>query len=59
VTYFWNIFDQVLLRPALMNSLDELRVLDRVDGTPLLLPQGVPDRSTGSDHLPLLFRLDL
>lgn len=58
VNYFWNTYDQVLLRPALMDHLSDLRILD-TDGTDsLLTPHGVPDAANGSDHLPLLFRLD-
>ena len=58
VNYFWNTYDQVLLRPALMDHLVDLRILD-TDGTDsLLTPHGLPDAVNGSDHLPLLFRLD-
>jgi hypothetical protein len=57
--YFWHIYDQVLLRPALMDRLTELEVLP-TDGTEsLLTPNELPDKRRGSDHLPLLFRLDL
>jgi endonuclease/exonuclease/phosphatase family metal-dependent hydrolase len=59
VAYFWHIFDQVLLRPDLMNSLKDLRILDAEGPTPLLTRGGRPDRSAGSDHLPLYFRLEL
>lgn len=58
VNYFWNTYDQVLVRPALMDHLSDLRVLD-TDGTDsLLTPNGLPDATNGSDHLPILFRLD-
>lgn len=58
VNYFWNTYDQVLMRPALAGHLRELRVLDS-DGTEsLLTASGLPDAVNGSDHLPLLFRLD-
>lgn len=58
VNYFWNVYDQVLLRPAVMDWLTDLRVLasDGIDS--LLTPGGRPDATNGSDHLPLLFRLD-
>lgn len=56
---FWNLFDQVLLRPSLMDSLRDLRILES-DGQDLLLsPSGTPDEIHGSDHLPILFRLEL
>ena len=57
--HFWNIFDQVLVRPGLMDALEEVCILD-TDGTDALLTRnGLPRRSSGSDHLPLLFRLNL
>jgi endonuclease/exonuclease/phosphatase family metal-dependent hydrolase len=61
VAYFWNIFDQVLLRPALLPFFEneDLAILDRVGTTSLLSRKGLPDRNVASDHLPLLFRLRL
>jgi hypothetical protein len=58
VMYFWNIFDQVLLRPELARSFDprELRILTEA-GSPLARPNGRPDISAGSDHFPLFFNL--
>jgi endonuclease/exonuclease/phosphatase family metal-dependent hydrolase len=58
-TTFWHLIDQVLLRPALMDALADLLVLDVVAGVSLLTPQGRPRTSDSSDHLPLLFRLDV
>ena len=58
VNYFWNTFDQVLVRPALVPHLSAVRVLD-TDGTDsLLTANGLPDTANGSDHLPLFFRLE-
>lgn len=61
ICYFWNTFDQVLVRPALLDRLEdtEVRVLTRAGGVSLLNRQGRPDRTRASDHLPLLFDLDL
>jgi hypothetical protein len=59
--YYWNVFDQVLLRPALLPVFrnQDLRILV-TDGTSSLLDaRGLPDRKLASDHLPLLFQLDL
>lgn len=58
VNSFWNACDQVLLRPAVMDQLGGLRVLDSDGSDTLLTPDGRPDATNGSDHLPLLFRLD-
>lgn len=56
---YWNMFDQVLLRPDLMDLLAELRILDNDGQESLLTERGRPHSSTASDHLPILFRLDL
>ena len=59
--YFWNIFDQVLVRPDLLNLFpnQELSILSDIGGETLLSPKGLPDKAIGSDHLPVLFKLDL
>jgi hypothetical protein len=59
VNHFWETFDQVLLRPALLPYYKphRLKVLDRIAETPLM-KNGVIDRRY-SDHLPLLITLDL
>ena len=59
VNYTWNIYDQVLLRPGVMAALEEVRLLDSDGERTLLTRNGLPDAETGSDHLPLYFRLDL
>jgi hypothetical protein len=56
---FWHIYDQVMLRPSLMDGLRELRILDTEGTTSLLGGQGYPNPGVGSDHLPILFRLEL
>lgn len=58
-TYFWHIFDQVLIRPDLLSVFSEVQIIDH-DGTQSLIDEhGYPDNAVASDHLPLLFRLDL
>jgi len=57
--YYWNVFDQVLLRPQLMDDLVELRILDTDGCTSLVTPKGYPRSAETSDHLPVLFRLNL
>lgn len=57
---FWHMLDQVLLRPALMDRVHDLAILERIDGGELLTdPGGLPHNEDCSDHLPLAFRLDL
>jgi endonuclease/exonuclease/phosphatase family metal-dependent hydrolase len=61
VTYFWNTFDQVLIRPALLDRFrsDEVRILDRVGEESLTTDDGRPDGTIASDHFPLLFKIDM
>ena len=58
---FWNMYDQVLIRPELLHNFhaEELAVLTEVDNKSLLSSSGIPDIHIGSDHLPVLFKLDL
>lgn len=59
--FFWHTFDQVLIRPDLIDSFDEakLQVLTDCAGIEFLRESGIPDDSRASDHLPLLFDLDI
>jgi len=60
VNYYWNMFDQVLLRPELAASFDpnRLSILTAAGATSLIRPNGRPDRENCSDHLPLLFEVE-
>lgn len=59
--HFWNIYDQVLVRPALLPHFQDssVRILASTGHSPLLTREGVPRREAISDHLPVLFRLDI
>jgi hypothetical protein len=61
VNYFWNTFDQVLMRPSVMEFFqgDELRVVTEIRNKSLLLPDGRPNAKAFSDHLPISFKLNL
>jgi len=61
VCLFWHMFDQVLIRPQLLDYFDEesLRILDSAGGVNLMRPSATPDTTAFSDHLPLVFCLDL
>jgi hypothetical protein len=59
--HYWNVFDQVLLRPPLLQYFrsHDLRVLTN-DGTASLIDaDGIPDRRLYSDHLPVVFGLNI
>jgi hypothetical protein len=59
VNYFWNMFDQVLVRPALLGSLstDSVSIVTRVGDLALLTARGRPNSMVGSDHLPIICKL--
>lgn len=60
VSYFWNTFDQILLRPDLARYFvpGDVAILSSIDGKALLSPAGLPD-SEISDHLPILATIRL
>ncbi|TGL68523.1 endonuclease/exonuclease/phosphatase family protein [Leptospira kmetyi] len=61
VKHFWNIFDQVLLRPDLIQSfrIDSLKIIDSILSTPLTSKRGIPLANKFSDHLPIYFELNI
>lgn len=58
IAFFWNIFDQVMVRPDLIDALQEVRIVDHAGASSLLSDRGLPDADVGSDHLPISFVLD-
>jgi endonuclease/exonuclease/phosphatase family metal-dependent hydrolase len=61
VIYFWNIFDQVLVRPSLISGLSDehIKIVDKIGELALTHFDGRPNRSVGSDHLPIVFDLEI
>ena len=58
--YFWNTYDQVMIRPELLGNFDDdVRVLTEVGGINFLTANGHPNRNQHSDHLPLSFPLNI
>lgn len=59
--FFWNVFDQVLIRPDVLPFFDnkDIMILDSDGTTPLISSEGLPDAKSASDHLPVLFKLKL
>lgn len=53
--------DQIVLRPQALHMFSEknLRVLTEAGNVSLLSSRGLPDRTNASDHLPVLFKLNL
>jgi mRNA deadenylase 3'-5' endonuclease subunit Ccr4 len=60
IEYFWNMYDQVLLRPAMLKYFcsNELKILTHIEDVSLVTEKGLPDAKFASDHLPLLFTLN-
>jgi hypothetical protein len=61
VAYYWHMLDQVLVRPALLSRLPvpAVRIASAAGAISLVKPNGRPDTEAGSDHLPIVFSLDL
>jgi endonuclease/exonuclease/phosphatase family metal-dependent hydrolase len=57
----WNIFDQVLLRPGLLDRFrsKNLKILTTDGIVPFTWADGTPNGDVFSDHLPIWFQLDL
>lgn len=57
---FWNMFDQVLIRPELLDRFhnEDLEILE-TDGRTSLIGKNKTPNKRFSDHLPILFRLSL
>jgi hypothetical protein len=60
-TYFWNMFDQVLIRPDLLPLFDneELEIPESDGEVSFLSDKDLPDKNVASDHLPVTFKLAL
>jgi hypothetical protein len=58
--YFWNTFDQVLIRPSLLAAFQEegLRIVETVGRRSLLAKNGPGLDRKISDHLPILLKLN-
>jgi endonuclease/exonuclease/phosphatase family metal-dependent hydrolase len=59
VSLFWNMYDQVMVRPALIPNLHSVAILDRAGPEPLVTRRGYPRSRDVSDHLPLLVTLEV
>jgi hypothetical protein len=59
VNYFWNTFDQVLLRPNLLDafSKENLAVISKIGDRDLIVNQKI--LSMSSDHLPIMISLSI
>lgn len=60
-SYVWNMFDQVLIRPQLIERFDfkKLEIVHTINETSILNKNGRPDKKNFSDHLPLKFTMQM
>jgi len=58
--FFWNTFDQILLRPDLIEefSHNQVQIITTVGSQSLVTNKGRPNKQLGSDHLPITLELD-
>ena len=54
---YWNIFDQVLLSPSLIQGYEKnsLKIITSINHVVLVSEDGTPNSKSFSDHLPLVF----
>lgn len=59
--FYWHMLDQVVIRPSLVKMFDfsALRIVTNINGKELRTKRGHPDETRFSDHLPVVFTLDL
>jgi exonuclease III len=55
---FWHMYDQVLVRPSIMDFLVRVEILSEDGENDFMTSRGVPRHSVLSDHLPLLVEFD-
>jgi endonuclease/exonuclease/phosphatase family metal-dependent hydrolase len=58
-SYFWHMFDLVLVRSELVPALSDVQILTDDGSQSLADDAGFPDDNLASDHFPLLFELSL
>jgi hypothetical protein len=58
---YWHMLDQVVVRPLLIDRFDSnaLQIVTDIRGKDLLTKHGIPNDRDFSDHLPLVFAVDL
>ena len=58
---FWNMYDQVLIRPDLLDSFEDesVEIVSKIGETLLAKADGRPDLTVSSDHFPVVFALNL
>lgn len=60
INFYWHMYDQILIRPALMDYFDNslLKIITKINQTELITPNLVIKKKY-SDHLPIKFNLKI
>ena len=60
-SYYWYTYDQVILRPEMMNrfSIDNLDIINKINNKSLLNRSRTPNKKEISDHLPIKFKIEM
>lgn len=57
---FWNVLDQALIRPKLVQGSLNFEIISSAGHkVPTLLSNGIPDKEKYSDHLPILYTINI
>lgn len=58
--FFWNIFDQVILSPSMVEAFQSssLRIITNTNSQSLMKRTNIPDKVKASDHFPIFFALE-
>ncbi len=61
ISHEWHIYDQVIFRPVMKPYLDKkyIQIVTKIDRDSLINPLNRPDKVNYSDHLPIIFTLNL
>lgn len=60
-SYYWYTYDQVIIRPDLIDKFDinDLKIIDLINSNSLVNKNSIPNEKKISDHLPIKFKIKL
>lgn len=60
-SYYWYTYDQVILRPQLIDNfnMDNLKIINKINDKSLITKSNVPNKKEISDHLPIKFKINM
>lgn len=61
IQFYWHVLDQVMIRPSLLDyfDTDKLQIVTKTTNYNFITNQGLIDAKNYSDHLPILFNLNI